>query len=411
MSSSSSFPPLPTTPEYIKATRESCASASTHLGLTPNIASIDAFLGSLDHATFDRLSKQHGLSFPLRFPTPIAEVNFLSILALLNAFSGYRTAFHSATGSGAYQNVVRFMIGLYISSGDEDRVVGAASLTAKGLKALTEAKVVELMGVSVHEEKPHASLPGVTVGVRGGAMFDAVQLLLTTLQSVGGKLLELNQPSLGAYVVALLSQAKEQRMDDVQATDFLVKNLAETFVEFRDTHSIQGVGPVFLFKRIFFLLHSLRLKFADRHEWMVPETTRTLPMFVDNVLPTMCVWHNLFECPPDAPAGMETLYRWVRTQHCNAELPREKLLPSEANEVKAGPELTADETYAIRAATLNLGKAVVDRAKVLARQAGEDKQWLEALNEVDLDGYLWSVAKDDVALRRVPRLVFASIHF
>ncbi|CDS01902.1 hypothetical protein, partial [Sporisorium scitamineum] len=107
--------PLPSTTDYIAATRSSCLEVSTALNLLPDIPSIDAFLLSLDHATFSRLCTQHGLSFPLRFPTPTAEINFLSILALLNAFSAYRGAFHRATGMGAYQNVVRLLMGMYIS--------------------------------------------------------------------------------------------------------------------------------------------------------------------------------------------------------------------------------------------------------------------------------------------------------
>ncbi len=94
--------------------------------------------------------------FPITFPHPTGEVNFLAILALLNAYSGYRTTFHKATELGAYQNIIRLMIGLYISGngdGGEDRVVGSPALTSKGMASLTEAKVVELMGVSVHEEK------------------------------------------------------------------------------------------------------------------------------------------------------------------------------------------------------------------------------------------------------------------
>ncbi|KAJ9474984.1 Queuosine salvage protein [Pseudozyma hubeiensis] len=401
-------PPLPSSSAYISAVRSSCSSASTHLSLTPNLPAIDAFLLSLSPSTFQRLAEQHGLTFPLRFPTPTAEVNFLSILALLNSFSGYRTAFHRATGSGAYQNVVRFMIGLYISSDAEDRIVGAASLTAKGLRGLTEAKVVELMGVSVHEEREHETLKGVTVGVRGGEMLDVVQMILKALKGVAGKLQELGEASLGSYVVGLLEMTRKEGMVDDRATDFLTQRLAETFIEFRDTHSITGAGEVFLFKRIFFLLHSLRLRFGEKQEWFVPDTKRTLPMFVDNVLPTMCVWLNMFSVPAEAPKGMETMYEWVRTKHCNADLPREKLT---AGGKDAGPELSQDETYAIRAATLNVGRVVVERAKELAKEGKEGSEWLAELNEVDLDGYLWSVAKDDEALRSIPRLVFRSIHF
>ncbi|SPO31077.1 uncharacterized protein UTRI_05281_B [Ustilago trichophora] len=411
MSTSTTTNPLPPTDEYIKATRESCLSLSTTLGLTPNLSSIDSFLRNLDQATFEKLKTQHGLTFPLRFPTPTAEINFLSILALLNAFSGYRTAFHKATGIGAYQNVLRLMIGLYISGSDggEDRMVGSSALTAKGMAGLTEAKVVELLGVSIHQEKEHDKLPGVTVGVRGGEMFDCVQLMLSTINNVGKALMGKNLSSLGAYMVQLLEESKAKQLDDEAATDYLARQIAETFPEFRDTHTLSsGQGDVYLFKRIFFLLHSLHLRFGDRAEFGVPNTFETLPMFVDNVLPTLCVWYNFLSVPASRERGMETLFDWVKSAHCNADLPRSKLDSLEEN--VAGPRLSPDETYAVRAATLNLGRVVVERAKQLAKEEAT-LAWLKDLNEVDLDGYLWAVAKHDVGLRKVPRLVFPSIHF
>ncbi|EST08833.1 Protein of unknown function DUF2419 [Kalmanozyma brasiliensis GHG001] len=399
--------PLPSGSDFVSATRTSCSTLSSTLGLTPNTAGIDAFLRTLSAPTFERLKTQHGLTFPLRFPTPLAELNFLSLLSLLNAYSGYRVAFHTQTGSGAYQNIVRLMMGLYISGG-EDKVVGSKALTSRGMVELTEAKIVELLGVSVHEEREHETLKGVTVGVRGGDMLDCVQMILSTLQGVGKTLLEQEHASLGSYIASLLTQVKTNNLGDADATSFLVKSIAETLPEFCDTHTLAPSGEeVYLFKRIFFLLHSLRLRFADHPEWGVQDTTETLPMFVDNVLPTLCVWFHLLSVPHTAPEGMETLFHWVRTQHVDGELTREKLEGMQKN--VAGPKLSADETYAIRAATLNVGRVVVERAKELAKEEG--REWLEGLNEVDLDGYLWAVAKDDELLRKVPRLVFASIHF
>ncbi|GAK66481.1 uncharacterized protein PAN0_013c4703 [Moesziomyces antarcticus] len=409
--SNSSSSPLPRDPAYIAATRQSCASISTSLGLTPDAASIDRFLRTLDQATYNRLRTQHGLAFPLRFPTPTAEINFIAILSLLNALSGYRTAFHKATGAGAYQNIVRLMIGLYISGGDEDRQVGSANLTAKGMRTMTEAKIVELLGVSVHEERPHDSLPGVTVGIKGGEMNDAVQLILTAMQNVGRKLTDLGVDSMGAYLEGLMAEAK-QKHDEVQVTDYLVAQIAQTFPEFCDTHTFSpntgAAGQeVYIFKRIFFLLHALYLRCGDKPEYGLPNTY-TLPMFVDNVLPTLCVWLDLISTPDSPSPGMETLVHWIATANCNADLNREKLDDLTANQ--PGPGLTKDETYAVRAATLNVATHVVARAHALAQQ-DPALAWLAALNEVDLDGYLWSLAKDDPALRKVPRLVFPSIHF
>ncbi|CDR88850.1 uncharacterized protein SPSC_05682 [Sporisorium scitamineum] len=411
--------PLPSTTDYIAATRSSCLEVSTALNLLPDIPSIDAFLLSLDHATFSRLCTQHGLSFPLRFPTPTAEINFLSILALLNAFSAYRGAFHRATGMGAYQNVVRLLMGMYISS-EEDGVVGAKGLTSEGMVEVGEGRVVELLGVSVHEEREHETLKGVVVGVRGGEMLQVVRLIVDTLQGVGRKLVEKNFSSLGAYVVQLLQQTKSKNLTDQEATNYLVQQLATTLPEFRDTHHLPTTNQnVYLFKRIFFLLHSLHLKFPNHHHpssLHIPNTTPYLPMFVDNVLPTLCVYHHLLSPPPTLPRNMQTLHNWITQNHHHhhlTELTRTNHDHTDQTIVVEGPQLTVDETYAVRAATLNVGRVVVERAKVLAEEGGGvgGREWLAGLNEVDLDGYLWAVAKDDATLRKVPRFRFASVHF
>lgn len=444
--------PMPASSETIRETRTSCRSVSEAFGLEPNLEAIDSFLTQLDQPTFERLCVQHGLSFPLRFPTVVGELNFFGILALLNAFSGYRTPFHKATGIGAYQNVIRFLIGLYISSSEaEDRSIGSAALTAKGMQSLTEAKVVELLGVSIHQEKQHDSLPGVTVGVRGGDMFDCVQLIRTTMNNVGSTLVEMGFNSFGDYLVRILKHATQEcgdgdeGLDDGKATDYLVRQIASDFPEFRDSHSFSAPSPpsstaeaaekgkqdksqqeVYIFKRIFFLLHSLNLRFGPQsqsqsqnsnqnagagREWKVPNTLHVLPMFVDNVLPTLCVWFNFFHLSPP-PAGDDTkstLYDWVQNAHIHADLSRQRLQQLEKN--LPGPTLTADETYTIRAATLNIGTIITNRAHHLAQKNPAKHQWLENLNEVDLDAYLWSLAKDDPLIRKVPRLVFPSIHF
>ncbi|SNX87044.1 uncharacterized protein MEPE_05754 [Melanopsichium pennsylvanicum] len=443
--------PLPPSDEYIEFTRESCKLISQTLGFTPNVPSIDTFLLNLSRTSFEKIGKQHGLNFPLRFPTFTAEVNFLATLALLNGFSGYRTEFHQATGMGAYQNIVRLMMGLYISGSDaQDKMVGVKSLTAKGMSEITETRIVELLGVSVHEEKPHETLVGVTVGTRGGPMLNVVQLIVTTLNNVGKTLLSKKFESLGSYVVSLLQQVKTKEQlknDDVKATDFLVKCIAETFAEFRDTHiftqpnkdnpdSTINVHQVYLFKRIFFLLHSLYLRFGTNEDWKLPNTYKTLPMFVDNVLPTLCVWFNLINVPKIDTFSdkkrmimMKNLIDWMQTQHCNSNLTRENLANLQNN--ISGPILTKDETYAIRASCLHVGQVMVERAKFLAEQSNFNTitplqshhnhkdggvqqfnlEWLLDFNEVDLDGYLWALAKHDQDLRKIPRFVFPCIHF
>lgn len=116
-------------------------------------------------------------------------------------------------------------------------------------------------------------------------------------------------------------------------------------------------------------------------------------MFVDNVLPTMCLHLGLIDT---IGSKFETLSQWGKTIQQHQE--------EKCAEVKGGPSMTAEEAYYVRAATLDAASIVVDRIQEVARRDSK-LEWLLKINEVDLDGYLWSVAKDDPSLRRVPRMV------
>ena len=57
--------------------------------------------------------------------------------------------------------------------------------------------------------------------------------------------------------------------------------------------------------------------------------------------------------------------------------------------------------YAIRAATLAACERVIEIAPAVAKEDG--KSWLEEMDAMGLDGYLWQKAKDG-ELRDLPRL-------
>ena len=63
--------------------------------------------------------------------------------------------------------------------------------------------------------------------------------------------------------------------------------------------------------------------------------------------------------------------------------------------------LSTNSATALRAASVAACAFLVARAKVLAREEG--KEWMEGVNEVGLDGYLWSRAKKG-SLREVERV-------
>ena len=66
-----------------------------------------------------------------------------------------------------------------------------------------------------------------------------------------------------------------------------------------------------------------------------------------------------------------------------------------------GIRQTAEEAYAIRAATLAACEKVVELAPSVAEATG--KEWLREIDAMGMDGFLWQFAKVG-DLRRLPRL-------
>lgn len=153
---------------------------------------------------------------PLNFPSLLDELNVLSLLSILNFASGYRVPLHQATGRGAFDNIRAFVFSLYISSsvGDEGDL-----LSARGMEGMEEGKVAELMGVSdkIHIDKPHASLPGVTIGELGGPVWEVVQMVAKVMRDTGDMLVTGGYQNLGAFILEALKEGdKVRRKSDDQ---------------------------------------------------------------------------------------------------------------------------------------------------------------------------------------------------
>ncbi|WFD20340.1 hypothetical protein MCAP1_002584 [Malassezia caprae] len=365
--------------------RAVCADVAQDAGIRVDEERIRAFLQSLTQDAFEPRKTQHGLRFPLAFASVEDEVNLVAVLALLNAFSGYRIDFHKATGHGAYDNVRRMILGLYLSvDGD------AASLSAESLAHVTPAMLAQLLGVPTHTEAPHPTLPMVTVGTQGGPLKEPLELAASMCRDTGAFLLKRHIPSLGAYVLQACEAAAAT--DDADAA-FLA---ALTEVPAFDDTFVDRGRRVHLWKKAYFLLHAVRgllersalpAALAHLRTYYAGHAPAPLPMFVDNVVPTMLATLRILSF---ADCTEPALRDW-------------KPEPQEggASDVQ-GPCLSRDAAYRVRAAALAAGAQVVEVAHDMAR-ASPDKAWLATMTEEQLDAYLWSRAKDP-DLRCVPRL-------
>jgi hypothetical protein len=159
--------------------------------------------------TFQRLASSHGYAFPFKFASALSELNFLSILSLINFASGYRVPLHRLTGRGAYDNIRALVFSLYLTSAAETG--GADPLSARGMAGISSQTVAELMGLSLHVERPHESIPGVTVGELGGPGFEVASLVAEAMNSTGKVLVDGGYPDLGSFVLEALKEGEKVR--------------------------------------------------------------------------------------------------------------------------------------------------------------------------------------------------------
>ncbi|WFD35440.1 hypothetical protein MCUN1_002294 [Malassezia cuniculi] len=328
-------------------------------------AAIDTVIRGIDQKTFEQTRTHHGMAVPLRFDTPEEHINFMSSMAMLNALSGYRTAFHEATGKGASDNMRRLALGLFLTP--HAGADGPSPLSAAGMAVLRPGQLAEILGVSLHVEQAHPTLPAVTVGTVGGPLHEALDSLAAMCRATGKYLLDQKYASLGAYVASAISAAAAASADPI--AELLTRLVA--LPGFADQSSTAD-EPVYIYKKAFLLIHTL-ITNAERIE--LPELCElarardtllaALPLFVDNVIPTLLVHWGVI---------------------CNVPEKR---------------EITRDEGYRLRAAALVAGEKIVARARALAAQHTE-LAFLGHIIEAELDAYLWTAAKEP-ELRSIPR--------
>jgi len=168
-----------------------------------------AVLGSAAFKTsFDRLANAHGLSFPLQFPSVHAEVNFLAVLSLLNFGGGYRTVLRAQTGRGAYDCIRMLLFSAFLDIDSPDSAgVGAMLFTAAGMREAAAGAIASAIGLNMHIDRQHATIPGLTVGELGGPAYEFVSLIVQTLREAGTALAEIGHSDLGTFTLQCLREA------------------------------------------------------------------------------------------------------------------------------------------------------------------------------------------------------------
>ncbi|KIM45148.1 hypothetical protein M413DRAFT_66024 [Hebeloma cylindrosporum] len=351
--------------------------------------------------SFQRVSKNHGLALPLKFSSTLDELNFLSVLSLLNFASGYRVPLHIQTGRGAWDSIRALAFSLYITSSSEGDLI-----SAKGLKTLDAAQIAEFMGISLHVERPHENIPGVVVGELGGPLHDLVQLIVSVLNETGGILVNSGYPNLGSFVLEALQQAGKVHAE--AQVEVVLEKLVRAFPGFRDMSEVNG-RPIYCFKKALFLIHAITIRFGsiDPPPFPIPSTSH-LPVFSDNVLPSLLVHLGVIDLSRSSSlsglfpgagseAGLRGLLDPVPTSTTS--------VPGALKGVpKEGPIVTEAQAYILRAAAIDACELITELAHSLDFSSlGKGKEWISEMTLPDLDMWIWAVAKDRPEYRVLER--------
>ncbi|KAK0455379.1 uncharacterized protein EV420DRAFT_565184 [Desarmillaria tabescens] len=368
---------FPTSGSFIQSVRESSRKARTENKISITNESIHRLLTSPAFTqSFAGVSKSHGLAMPLNFSSPLAELNVLAILSLLNFGSGYRVPLHEATGRGAWDSIRALVLSMYIA--DEKL------LTARGMQSVDVGKVAELMCVKIHIEKPHESIPGVTVGELGGPMYELTTLITGVLNETGDILVKAGYPDLGTFV------AQTPEANDAEA---ILERLVRAIPAFRDMALVNG-HPIYCFKKALFLINGIRVRFGatSSSPFPIPSTSH-LPIFSDNVIPSLLVHLGVIDL---SASPMQAVFSDAHSEQKIASL----LQASDVSSRQAsrglpreGPKLTAEQSFILRAAAIDACEMIVSAAESASL----------GVTLSDLDAWLWQIAKDRDDYRQLER--------
>ncbi|KAG1771145.1 hypothetical protein EV702DRAFT_655950 [Suillus placidus] len=403
-------PDFPSSGTFVSSIKESCQIVTAAAHIKVEDAAIKRLLESPSfQSSFHRVSGSHGLAFPLKFPSILSELNFISVLSLLNFASGYRVPLHEQTGRGAWDNIRAFTFSLYLSS-----ATGQGDLlSTKGMKTMSEQQVAQHMGVTIHVERPHEKISGVTVGELGGPIYELVKLISSTLTETSQILDASGYSELGGFVLESLKEGA--KADPSASLGIVIERLVRAIPAFRDMAVVNG-KPVYCFKKALFLIHAVKIRFGSSPPFPIPSTVQA-PVFTDNVLPSLLVHLGVLDLTGATSHGLHTLFPGAESEDkINTLL----ALPLEASQVvaqdtkktppKDGPILTTEQAFVLRAAAVHACEKIVEYARGDG-QTSEEQIWLKDITVPELDIWLWAVAKDRPDYRKLERFVLQGTVF
>jgi hypothetical protein len=166
-------------------------------------------------------------------------------------------------------------------------------------------------------------------------------------------------------------------------------------------------------------MHVLTVRFGSitPPPFPVPSTTH-LPVFADNVLPSLLIHLGVIDC--SASPSLSSLFPGVGSSEALDSLlaagpPQSGEPKSEAKVVpKAGPVLTLDQAYILRATAIDACEQIVQVARSLERSTSSGEfsvEWTKEITLPDLNMWIWAIARDRPDYRKLERFVLKNTVF
>ncbi|TIA92016.1 hypothetical protein E3P81_01689 [Wallemia ichthyophaga] len=328
---------------------------------------ISTLLTAINPSTFTKLSNNHGYNLPLKYSSIEEELCIVGLLTALNYGSGYRSILHKHTKMGAFDNIKRFILALFLSK-------DSGFLTADGLANFTLDHTIELMNINPFNEHPHPTLPGVVVGEKDEMAFEFITLVMSTLNEIGSTLQQLGVDCFGSYLKHTFSKAND-------AND-VVMELVTRFDCFRDEYVVSIDDKpitVKLYKKALLMVEVVNTVLKKHSLTLAPAK---LPIFADNVIPSMLLHWNVIEIPENSEIfGAEVRHAFSHTTEKYEEMVdglREEQKKDLLGEKVAGPALTPLQACILRSSAVEAIRRMSVRSTA---------------TEVEYDGFIWSVSK------------------
>ncbi|KAF9185234.1 hypothetical protein BGZ50_003206 [Haplosporangium sp. Z 11] len=315
---------------------------------------ITRFLTNLTQESWSKHSVANGMSFPLRFESLEQEINILSLIDILNTGHGFRKELHEDSDRGAFETIVFGVMSFHISS---------TPINAEALAKLTGWEVGSHFGITMQKDMP-SELEHVTISKPSVASKLAGQIQ-GVLNETGKILMEKKFDTLGAFVI---DAAKTANGSAEKFSELLIN----TFPAFQDYAKIDG-KDVYVFKKALLLASSLERRFAETEAIFAFKDIKDSPIFADNVIPTLLVHLGILVLPENLKHTMEE-----------------------------GGVTTVEESYRLRAAAVDVCRQIAEQANDKENKVGTVDYGEKGMLQVDLDVYLWRVAKEP-HYRKVPR--------